>query len=106
MRDAAAAQSPAIQLSGETPVEPGPDATFVYVPPVEVEPVKIEPPRLPTAAPESDGFLSALFEVLIETALDIEPDDFQEGQYESWLTCQSRADLKTTAMGYKTCPDR
>ena len=109
VRDVAASQSVPVRLSAESPVEREPVATFEYVPPEKSPTVKSTPPRLPTApAPASAGPLSAIsevvFETLVDTLLDADSDDSSEGQYERWHTCQSRAHLKTTEMGYETCP--
>ena len=101
VRSIASSQSVPIQLSEEAPAKHEPDATFKYVPPVDAEPPAKSPtPRLPAATPQATGPISSL----IETLLDIEPDDGTGRFYNDWLVCQHRDNLKAAPDRYKTCP--
>ena len=100
VRDAAATQSVPVQLSEETPVKRESDAAFIYVPPAEAPPpVKTPTPRLPVAEPESNGLLSAVFGMLIDDLLDVEPDDPAAGL---WVTCEEQGAMQRI----ETCPAR
>ena len=104
LRDTVASQSAIAQVSEDVPIKSEPAKTFTYVPPEEAPPRKREAqvPRLqPT--PPSNSFLSAVFETLLDTALG--GDDYAAAaSSDRWLRCESRAPLKTTQMGYDTCP--
>jgi hypothetical protein len=89
----ASSQSVPVQVSREAPVKRESVTEIVYVPP-ELPPVvkEIAPP--PVAAPESDGFLSAAFDIAFETLVDSmlgdETDDAMQKQYDTWRACHAR----------------
>ena len=57
-------------------------------------PLKRPAPRLPTAAPASDGIVSTLVDILLD---DDEGDDSSHGTYNESNSCQSK-------QRYETCP--
>jgi len=74
VRDTAATQSAPDQLTEEKPAKRDP-STVVYVPPEKPSAPVSEPPRQPDASSRSDGFLSAVFETILDEVLDVEDDD-------------------------------
>ena len=96
LRDTAATQSARIQISEVKPAKSAP-AEFKYVPPEPAPRVKVEEPRLPEAAPPSNGFVSAL----VDTLLAVEDDG-------SWdipkYTCQESDVSKSNIERFETCP--
>lgn len=93
----AAAQSVPIQLAESKPVAK-PIARKIDLGSDEVRPpevpVKKNPPR--RAPPESDGFVSQVFEILVESALGSEDAPME------WLAC-GPSNAGTTPEGYPKC---
>ena len=102
VRDAAATQSAPVQLTEEKPAKRDP-ATVIYVPPEKPAPVSEPPRRLPDASPRSDGFLSAVFETILDEVLDIEADDDITSSNEM-LRCRVQKEQKTAPPGIDNCP--
>lgn len=98
VRDTAATKFAYVQLSDRAAIEPEP-VGIKFVPP---EPkLASKPQDVPRLLPDppSGGFLSALIDVLLGD------DDYSAAVHsDKWLRCESRAALKTTQMGYDTCP--
>jgi hypothetical protein len=95
VRDVAATQSATVQLSEEPPAKREPFTTIEYSKPDEERPpLKSPTPRLPTAAPASDGVVSTLVDILLD---DDELDDSSQGSYNESNSCLSK-------QRYETCP--
>jgi hypothetical protein len=86
VRDVAATQSSTVRE---------PYTQIEYSPPAEVRPpLKSPAPRLPTAAPASDGIVSTLVDILLDGD---ELDDSSQGSYNESNSCLSK-------QLYETCP--
>jgi hypothetical protein len=105
LRHTAETQYAAVQLTKVEAAEAKPTKTVQYVPPEKPAVTRKEPPlRLPDPAPEeSGGLISAIVHTLVAEALDLGPDDISETNTVSWLTCQSRIDLKRETLGQGSC---
>ena|SRR5688500_12028121 len=103
VRDTAASQFAYVQVSVKAPVEAEP-AEFVYVPPEKPAAPLRESPRRPAAPPPaSDGFLSALFDILIDEALGT--DDVDEVTASNdMLRCRVQKEIKSIPPGVDNCP--
>jgi hypothetical protein len=87
-------------------VESEPVATIKFVPPEKAAPApKPLVPRLQPAQ-RSGGFLSAVFEILLDEALGGGSDYPAAAYSEKWLRCEGRESLETTVRGYDTCPNK
>lgn len=107
LRDTAATQYATARPAEAEPAKSPPSAekAFQYIAPEKppAKPVaKLNLPPMP-AALESNGFLSALIETLIDEALDSDYDDPVEANTVSWLTCQAAIDLKRETLGQGSC---
>jgi hypothetical protein len=105
VRDAAATQYAAPQLDESKQVEQPREAKAVRFVPPEKPPArhtgKLSLPTMPEEIEES--FLSHVITSLIDEALGIEQDDPVESNSISWLSCQSRIDLKRETLGNGSC---
>ena len=97
VRATAATQSVPIQLSAEPVAHREPAAILEYVPPIEAAPVKhTAPPRgPPPPPPQSDGFVSFLFNTLVDTLLDAATGESARTQGVVWRACESAGGSKT-----------
>ena len=102
VRDTAATQSSAVQPSEEKPAKRDP-ATVVYVQPEKPPAPVRESPRLPDAPSRSDGFLSAVFETILDEVLDVEDDDVTSRN--EMLRCRVQKEQKTSPPGIDNCPN-
>ena len=107
VHDTAASQYSNAQVSPEAPVDAG-RREVVYVPPedsLDPVPVRESPEQKPAAAPapESNSFLSSLFEFVIDQALDSEEDDGVTSSNEM-LRCRIQKEQKTSPPGIDNCP--
>jgi hypothetical protein len=89
----ASSQSVPVQVSQGAPAKRESSPEIEYVPPEKPAVVKEIAPT-PVAAPESDGFLSAVFDIAFETLVDSllgdETDEAMQKQYDTWRACQAR----------------
>jgi len=104
VRDTAASQSVPVQLSDEKPAKSEPVATVKYVPPEKPLPPAKSAAHRPVAAPQSNSFLSAVIDILVDEALGIDDDIESDVQSDRSLRCPSAEPLKTTEPGSSTCP--
>ena len=108
VRDTAATQYSDARASNEGAVRTEP-AAYVFVPPDDLSEVPVrEAPKqqsAPEPAPASKGntFLSSVFEILIDEALDREEDDGVTSSNEM-LRCRIQKEQKTSPPGIDNCP--
>lgn len=78
-----------------------------YVPPEDLEEVPVRevanPPAPPAPAPEPDGFLPSMFDILIAEALGSDEDDEVTTRNEM-LRCRIQKEQKTSPPGVDRCP--
>jgi len=109
VRDTAATQFAIAQVSRDATIKSEPAGTFKYVPPEEAPaPAPVPKAPRPQPVPPSNSFLSAMFETLFDVALDsalgLDSEYAGAASDDRWRRCESRTPLKTTQLGYDTCP--
>jgi hypothetical protein len=104
----AATQYAAVQVNAEAPVEREPAIVFD-------QPEKPAPPikaaakrRAPAPARESasEGFLSAVVDILVDELLGVDVTNSLEEEYNKTLGCNEHPDLNTSTPMLLTCPGR
>ena len=102
VRDNASTQFAYVQVVEKAPVK-SQTAAFKYVPPEKPEAPVHEPPRqLPAESPQSGGFVSAMFDILVDELLGIEDDDVTASNL--ILRCRMQKEIKSSPPGPDRCP--
>ncbi|HEX6637753.1 MAG TPA: hypothetical protein VF033_08870 [Steroidobacteraceae bacterium] len=106
VRDAAASQSASVLVSEVPPAKAEP-AVFNYVPPEpKPAPARTVARTKPAAPTQQDGFLSQLFDVLVDEWLGVDDvDDFDDiTAANELLRCRVQKETKAGAPGVDNCP--
>jgi hypothetical protein len=105
VRETAAKQSVALQVSEDATVERMPAVkTVVFVPPEKPPLLKDLPTRrAPPPAPRPNGFLDAALNTLVDTVVDTVFDDLVKEHATVWRPCETRADVPTATLNHSMC---